>query len=256
MRDLRFAFHTKLEFSSGVTDHSFLLRCIPWDDASQRLQSWQLSVRPLAGQGSYGCDAFGNKLFVGCIEDKHQLLEYSIEGRILRNGTAKAEPQPMPCYRYASPLTKPSASMKEFLAELAITATSEGMLKLSRGIYEYFDYEAGSTNIRTTAAEAFAKRQGVCQDFAHVFVSLARLAGLPARYVCGLPQGEGTTHAWGEIWYNGCWYGYDPTRNQLVDEGYITLAVGRDYGDCPVERGIFRGAADQLQTVFMQVQEQ
>ena len=45
MRDLRFAFHTKLEFSSGVTDHSFLLRCIPWDDASQRLQSWQLSVR-------------------------------------------------------------------------------------------------------------------------------------------------------------------------------------------------------------------
>ena len=135
MRDLRFAFHTKLEFSSGVTDHSFLLRCIPWDDASQRLQSWQLSVRPLAGQGSYGCDAFGNKLFVGCIEDKHQLLEYSIEGRILRNGTAKAEPQPMPCYRYASPLTKPSASMKEFLAELAITATPEGMLKLSRGIY-------------------------------------------------------------------------------------------------------------------------
>lgn len=256
MRDLRFAFHTTLEFSSGVTDHSFLLRCIPWDDASQRLQSWQLSVKPLAGQGSYGCDAFGNKLFVGYIEDTHQLLEYSIEGRVLRNGAAKAEVQPMACYRYASPLTKPSDSMKKFLAELAVTATPEGMLALSRGIYEYFDYESGSTNIRTTAAEAFAKRQGVCQDFAHVFVSLARLAGLPARYVCGLPQGEGTTHAWGEIWYNGFWYGYDPTRNQLVDEGYITLAVGRDYGDCPVERGIFRGAADQLQTVFMQVQEQ
>ena len=87
----------------------------------------------------------------------------------------------------------------------------------------------------------------------HVFLALARLYGIPCRYVSGLPFGEGATHAWVEIWQNGLWYGLDPTRGCLADEGYIKLNVGRDFNDCPIERGVFRGQADQLQTTYMKV---
>ena len=52
------------------------------------------------------------------------------------------------------------------------------------------------------------------------------------------------------------WYGLDPTRNQQVDETYLTLAVGRDYQDCPVDRGVLRGGGKQVQTVYMRVSEQ
>ncbi|MDD7434847.1 MAG: transglutaminase family protein [Lachnospiraceae bacterium] len=38
----------------------------------------------------------------------------------------------------------------------------------------------------------------VCQDYAHIFIVLLRLAGVPARYVCGLLAGEGASHAWVE----------------------------------------------------------
>ena len=86
--------------------------------------------------------------------------------------------------------------------------------------------------------------------------SLARQTGLAARYVNGLPEGEGASHAWCEVWLDGIWTGIDPTRCQWTDDGYIRFGVGRDFGDCPIERGVFLGLADQTQTVFMRVWEQ
>lgn len=83
-----------------------------------------------------------------------------------------------------------------------------------------------------------------------------RAAGLTARYVSGLPEGEGASHAWAEVWHDGLWYGFDTTRNCAVDESYLKLCVGRDFSDCPIERGVFLGGGDQTQTVFMKVTEQ
>ena len=60
-------------------------------------------------------------------------------------------------------------------------------------------YAHGVTGVKTTAAEAFALRQGVCQDYAHVMLALCRACGLPARYVSGHLLGEGGTHAWVEV---------------------------------------------------------
>lgn len=58
-----------------------------------------------------------------------------------------------------------------------------------------------------------------------------------------LAKGEGTTHAWAEVYYNGAWYGFDPTRNCRTDAGYLRFAAGRDSADCPVEQGCFIGPA-------------
>ena len=117
-------------------------------------------------------------------------------------------------------------------------------------------YLPGVTSVRTTAAEAFSAGQGVCQDFAHVYLALARKAGLAARYVNGLPEGEGASHAWCEVWLDGIWTGIDPTRGRWTGEDYLRFSVGRDFGDCPMERGVFLGLTTQSQTVFMRVRPQ
>ena len=66
----------------------------------------------------------------------------------------------------------------------------------------------------------------MCQDYAHVFIALARLAGWHARYCMGLTVGEGATHAWAEIYYEGAWHGFDPTRDCRTDASYLRFATG------------------------------
>ena len=108
-------------------------------------------------------------------------------------------------------------------------------------VYRAFVYTPASTTIRTTAEEAFAQRKGVCQDYAHVMLAVCRHVGLAARYIAGLLCGEGATHAWVEVYYDGRWIGLDPTHNRMVDDNYITIAHGRDYRDCMLDIGIFSG---------------
>ena len=99
-------------------------------------------------------------------------------------------------------------------------------------------YEWGITGVATTAAEAIRGGRGVCQDYAHIMIAACRAAGLAARYVSGHLVGEGGSHAWVEAlvphptrpgeWAVEAW---DPTHDRRVGDGYVTVAVGRDYGD-------------------------
>lgn len=80
---------------------------------------------------------------------------------------------------------------------------------------------------------------GVCQDYAHILLALARRSGFAARYCMGLVPGEGATHAWVEIALPDGWHGYDPTFACEAGEEHLRFAVGRDAADCRAERGIF-----------------
>ena len=122
-------------------------------------------------------------------------------------------------------------------------------------LFRDFSYVPGKTDIHTTAAQAWAGRQGVCQDYAHIFVTLCRLAGYPARYVAGMMVGEGATHAWAEVYIDGVWMGFDPTHNRLTDDTYIKLSHGRDFGDCTIDRGCFKGFASQRQNIYVKVED-
>jgi len=119
----------------------------------------------------------------------------------------------------------------------------------------HFIYKSGSTSITTTAETALRQGCGVCQDYAHILIALCRQQGIPARYVAGFMIGEGVTHAWIEIYAAGKWLAIDPTHNRIVDELYIKLSSGRDFGDCIIDRGIFRGIAKQQQAVTVLVEE-
>lgn len=117
-------------------------------------------------------------------------------------------------------------------------------------------YVPGITTVQTTASQSLEMKKGVCQDFAHLLISLCRKAGIPARYVTGFMQGEGFTHAWIEFYDAGFWYGFDPTHNRQIDTGYIKVAHGRDYEDCAIDRGSFKGLAQQKLEVFLKVEQQ
>jgi transglutaminase-like putative cysteine protease len=78
---------------------------------------------------------------------------------------------------------------------------------------------------------------------------------IPCRYVAGLASGYGETHAWVEAQIEKERFcGIDPTRNKLVDTHYIALSRGRDFKDCSVERGIFKGICRETQTINLKME--
>ena len=260
MQKLKFLFLTKLDFSSMIGEHHFILRCVPQVLPEQQVVDLDMKVMPQACTGVFSTDSFGNQLYAGSLLAPPRFFYYRVNGEIVRDDGERRQEAAASCLRYPTKLTSPSEEMRLYADELwqqelsCLSGDSYGIAsRLSEIIHREFAYVPGSTNVYTTAAEAFRQRSGVCQDYVHVFLALARLYGIPCRYVSGLPFGEGATHAWVEIWQNGLWYGLDPTRGCLADEGYIKLNVGRDFNDCPIERGVFRGQADQLQTTYMKV---
>ena len=116
-----------------------------------------------------------------------------------------------------------------------------------RSLPASFAYDKGATQIHETAEKALTIGRGACQDYAHIMLALLRAEHIPARYVVGMMQGEGASHAWVEVLCRGYWYGFDPTNQKLVNDDYIRVSCGRDSGDCPVIRGSFYGCARQIQ---------
>jgi transglutaminase-like putative cysteine protease len=124
--------------------------------------------------------------------------------------------------------------------------------RLMRGMHARLEYRPRSTRVDSPIDEALAARCGVCQDFSHVFIALARQFGIPARYVSGYlfrdggdeHEAEDATHAWTECYLPSLgWIGLDPTNNVPAGEGHVRVAVGRDYADVPPTRGVYKGVS-------------
>ena len=146
----------------------------------------------------------------------------------------------------------------------------EALDELNKTIYREFKYRSGSTEIETPLSLIWKKREGVCQDFAHVMISVLRAARIPCRYVCGYIESEPTvsadpsrkrlvgslaTHAWVEVLVPGMdWVALDPTNNQWCCEQHVTVAVGRDFLDAAPVRGTFKGSASQKLKVHVSMQ--
>lgn len=152
-------------------------------------------------------------------------------------------------YTHPSWLTRPSPAVMDVASHLR--SRSHGPLELAENITSWvngaFTYSHDATDVRTTAAEALASGAGVCQDYAHVMLSISRACGLAARYVSGHLVGEGGTHAWVEVLVEdqsragrAMAVAFDPTHDRRVQSGYVTVAVGRDYSDVAPTSGTFR----------------
>lgn len=132
---------------------------------------------------------------------------------------------------------------------------------LSRAVSAAITYKPGTTGAHTTAAEAMALGEGVCQDMAHALIAIARGEGIPARYVSGyLFAGDGeeaheAAHAWAELHVQGLgWVGFDPANECCPDARYIRLGSGFDAADAAPIRGISRGTGEENLSVTVAVQ--
>lgn len=152
------------------------------------------------------------------------------------------------------------------LADLAETATGADTLSLahalSAAVSDAIAYRPGVTHAHTTAAEALALGEGVCQDHAHALIACARQRGIPARYVSGylFATEDGTpheaAHAWAELHIPGLgWVGFDPANRTCPDARYIRLGSGFDAQDAAPIRGIARGGAGEAMDVMVAVQQ-
>lgn len=142
----------------------------------------------------------------------------------------------------------------------------EAVRELMQRIHEDFAYKPGATSVATPLDEVFAKRRGVCQDFAHLAIACLRGQGLAARYVSGyietLPPpgkekltGSDASHAWFAVFDPEVgWLDFDPTNNQIPMAQHITTAWGRDYSDVTPLKGVIFGGGTHSAKVAVDVE--
>lgn len=262
MKKLRFDYEMRLAFSEPVTAHRFQLRCIPVTGPRQQVVDVEMRLTPEVPFETL-VDSFDSLVVTGFIPDAHDEFRYRVTGTaFVDTAHVKSEPE-KPLYRYESQLTRWGSHLEELarrvdpgLASASGASPVERASAIMHEVFRSFVYTPGATTVRTTAEEALGLGAGVCQDYAHVMLAVCRRFGLEARYIAGMLGGEGATHAWVEVYQDGCWIGLDPTHDRLVDDDYISIAHGRDYRDCMLDIGVFSGGAvEQTQWVCASVVE-
>ncbi|MDE2874242.1 MAG: transglutaminase family protein [Gemmatimonadota bacterium] len=157
-----------------------------------------------------------------------------------------------------SPFVRRSPTLDRFMRAHGLEAGNDPLAsarELSATLHRVFEYTPGSTAADSPIESILETGCGVCQDYAHVMASIMRIRGIPCRYVSGYlgPDAAGAapaaSHAWVECWFPDLgWVGLDPTNDSGDDERHIRVAVGRDYGDVPPNRGVFSGSAQEVLT--------
>lgn len=264
MKKLSFDYEMRLAFGGPVTEHRFQLRCVPATRARQQIVDARLVVEPSCHLDMQ-VDSFGSVVACGYLPEPHDFLSYAVTGIAFVDAAhARSDPE-KPLYRFASALTAPGPAVEALAAACrrrvnALGADAGAVARATEVMHEVFSafaYVPGSTTVRTTAEEALAQGRGVCQDYAHAMLAVCRRLGIASRYIAGMLDGEGATHAWVEVYdERGVWVGLDPTHDRPAGDSYIVIAHGRDYRDTQVDIGLFSGAGvSQTQWVNASVHE-
>ncbi|MGH2549172.1 MAG: transglutaminase family protein, partial [Thermomicrobiales bacterium] len=225
----------------------------PERHGDQRLVMHKIEVSSRSSEARHEIDRFGNwviNLSVDLVPDSIEFVMWVVVERLAGGDPAWIDPRITAdeSWRLPTPLTTPSDELRDVARQIAGEASSAEDLavRLNSYVHRSMRYRSGSTTVETGAADAFASRQGVCQDFAHILLALCRENGLPARYVSGHLLGEGATHAWVEVLLpdlerpgRTIAVPFDPTHGTRAGFNYITVAIGRDYRDVAPTSGQF-----------------
>jgi transglutaminase-like putative cysteine protease len=244
------------EYSAPVEDLNHQLVLFPpRNHGDQRRVTYRLQVAPHRHQRSARKDAFGNlvvDLDVPRVDQGIRFEAWSLVERRTDGGPHRIRAEWLTDRRFLdpSPLTEPDDRLRQAAAQMCGVPgnTPELAEEINSWVFGHMRYVPGTTSVRTTAGEALEHGHGVCQDYAHVMIALCRLRGLSARYVSGYLIGDGGMHAWVEVLApceerpgEGVALAFDPTHGRRATLAYVTVAVGRDFGDVSPTRGTFRG---------------
>lgn len=241
-------------------------RLTPSKFDGQKVRDWTVTVSDGIPGGSFR-DGAGDRVQGWMVKGPVSEVEVRVTGTVETFDLAGVlrghrEVVPPEVYLVETAATRADAA----LADLATQAAgAEGPLamahRLAELVAEAVTYKPGATQSQTTAAEALALGEGVCQDHAHILIACARRMGLPARYVSGylFADVEGVpheaAHAWAEVHVAGLgWVGFDPANRCCPDARYIRLGSGMDAQDAAPIRGVARGVGAESLDVKVAVQ--
>jgi transglutaminase-like putative cysteine protease len=242
----------RYEYPGPIEDVRQALMLVPADTVgSQTLLTYSVTSDPVA-RPRFSLDQFGNRICHLVMPRVEDALEFCVVVQVEQHddpGIPLDREANAALFLLPSPLTEPSPALQAVAADLAAGVADSATLaqRIGRWVHDQLDYNPGATEVSTTAQDVFEQRRGVCQDYAHLMIALCRLARLPARYVSGHLLDEGLMHAWAQVLLPGpagelLWQPFDPLHERRPGMSYVTVAVGRDYGDVSPTRGSFRAA--------------
>ena len=259
---------TKYRFNDPVAYGVQRLRLTPKTTQGQQILNWSMEYEGAKQELVYDDQNHNTVTLVSVLEGVTE-VRVKCEGTVDTEDNAGVIGQhaghlPLWAFLAQTKLTKPGSRIKALIGD--VERSEEGMVEtlhnLSATIRETVDYGTGKTNVSTTAEEAVAAGQGVCQDHAHIFISAARSLGIPARYVSGYLMmndriDQEATHAWAEAFVQNLgWVGFDISNQISPDPRYVRVATGRDYRDAAPITGISYGASTEDLTVDLAVEQQ
>jgi len=278
---------TEFQYDGPVSESYNEVRLRPMHDDRQSCLSFRLVTSPSSHVTAYH-DAFGNWVHQFNVFQEHHRLTVQSESVVLAH---EARPNGMTTmtlgefdaqgrelcdehFDFIAPtMYVPHLPGLQELVEAAAQASQGTVLGFAQAasdlIHQKFRYVKGATHVSSSVQDSLALGAGVCQDFAHMLLGVVRMRGLPARYVSGylVPQPQGgdgsnleeviggqASHAWIEAFLPGAgWAGFDPTLGKAVGLRHVRVAYGRDYGDVPPVRGVYKGHAGQRLSVDVRV---
>ncbi|MDO5156566.1 MAG: transglutaminase family protein [Eubacteriales bacterium] len=260
MRKLHFTYEMQIEYSIDVARCNFTIKCCPQNTARQRLEDVNVQLFP-ATTYCTGVDGLQNKQIYGVNELPHKIFRFQTDGTAytgLCDYEEIVNEDYAMIFRHPHGLNQAGVGIMDFYEKhkpdsgLSVYEKAQYFMHL---LHAKFSYQPCTTDVDTTAEDAFVQGHGVCQDYAHIFISLMHLSNIPARYVTGLIVGEGASHAWVEVLCDDKWYGFDPTNEKMVVDEHIKIGVGRDAKDCMINRGIMHGGGLHTQIIKVNVKD-
>jgi transglutaminase-like putative cysteine protease len=247
------------------------LRLTPRNHDGQYVVRWRIDVSADARLNAHE-DAFGNITHVFTADGPFSELRVLVEGEVETlnsNGLVRGAVERFPpsLFLRETALTRPDAAIQALAQELRAAAGGNDALSALHALLKRLNrdmtYDTDPTHAATTAADAFALKRGVCQDFAHVFIAAARSLDIPARYIGGyFCRADGVVdqeagHAWAEAFVPDLgWVAFDPANGICTTDAHVRVAVGLDYlGAAPV-RGTRYGGGTESMAVAVQVAQQ
>jgi transglutaminase-like putative cysteine protease len=245
---------THYQYTETAKNSIQYIRMSPQSNEHQKVISWALSV---PGEKVQALDAFNNIWITSTQRYDYQNLSIMAQGVVEINPDSQTGIKsdiPTAFFLQVTPTTMADAEMKAFAAELVENKDRADLIKLSEALIEKMPYVSFTTEVSTTAIDAFHHARGVCQDHAHVFIAMCRSLGIPARYVSGylhVPNGNHlASHAWAEAFIDQEWYCFDVSNQLYTPSSHIYVAIGRDYWDVAPVRGVRQlGGIEEMNSI-------
>jgi transglutaminase-like putative cysteine protease len=265
---LKVRHETTYQYGSAARSAIQMLRMTPRSSGSQFVRRWRVEVDADA-RLDRDEDPFGNITHTVFLAGPLSTVKVAVEGEVDTTDThgmvsGTVERQPPGLFLRDTALTRGSPELRAYAMACASEAGSDrlaAMHALMGRLADDVSFDNSATTSKTTAAQAFAAKRGVCQDFAHIFIAAARSIGVPARYVSGyyllserIDQSAG--HAWVELHLPDIgWVAFDATNRVCATDRYVRVAVGLDYLDAAPVRGSQTGGSGESLAIQVQVQQ-